>query len=86
MIRIIKVTRAFKNDVTKYKKHAPEQLKHLASILQELANSNSRSFLGVTPNNRKEYHMESGLLFIYRVDNYILYLERFGLHNEVFNV
>ena len=85
MIRAIKVTKAFKNDIEKHKKTYPTQLQKLASVLQELVNDTTKSFLGISTNNRKEYHMKSGLLFIYRVDDDILYLERFGSHNELFN-
>ena len=61
------------------------QMKELAKILKEMATTQSHSFLGISSKNRKECHMESGLLFLYRIDNDVLYLERFSSHKELFD-
>ena len=84
MIKEIKHTQTFKNDIEKYKNNSV-QMKELAKILKEMTTTQSHSFLGISSKNRKEYHMGSGLLFLYRIDNDILYLERFGSHKELFN-
>jgi mRNA interferase YafQ len=82
MIKKIKHTKTFKQDLEKYKGNP--QLKQLVEILKDLSNNKINFFLGPSSNNRKEYHMENGLLLIYRIDTDILYLERFGSHTELF--
>lgn len=82
MIKTIKHTKTFKQDLEKYKGNP--QLKQLVEILKDLSNNKTNFFLGPSSNNRKEYHMENGLLLIYRIDTDILYLKRFGSHTELF--
>ena len=84
MIKEIKLTKTFKQDIDKYKSSDSKVLNKLADVLKELTSEKVSDFLDYRSKNRKEYHMGSGLILIYRRDEEILYLERFGSHTELF--
>lgn len=84
MLKEIKLTKLFKNDVERYKNVNSKDLNELLEILNDLANEKGVGFLNYKSKNRKECHMKSGLILIYRIDDETLYLERLGSHTELF--
>ncbi len=85
----IELTNAIKKDVKKYK-HQKEVLFELQEIIELLIHK--RNLLikhrdhNLTGNwiNYRECHVRNDLLLIYKIENDVLFLTRFGSHSELF--
>lgn len=85
----IELTNAIKKDLKKYK-HQKEVLLVLQEIIEILANNRSLPTKhrdhNLTGNwvNHRECHVKNDVLLIYKVEDNILFLTRFGSHSELF--
>lgn len=85
----IELTNAIKKDLKKYK-HQKEVLLELQEIIGLLAKKRSLPTKhrdhNLTGNwiNHRECHVRSDILLIYKVEEDILFLTRFGSHSELF--
>jgi mRNA interferase YafQ len=85
----IELTNAIKKDLKKYK-HQKEVLLELQKIIEYLAQKKSLPTKhrdhNLTGNwsNHRECHVRNDVLLIYKVEDDILFLTRFGSHSELF--
>jgi mRNA interferase YafQ len=85
----IELTNAIKKDLKKYK-HQKEVLLELQEIIVCLAGKNSLPTKhrdhNLTGNwiNHRECHVRNDILLIYKVEDGVLFLTRFGSHSELF--
>lgn len=85
----IELTNAIKKDLKKYK-HQKEVLLKLQEIIEFLAKKKSLPTKhrdhNLTGNwiNHRECHVRNDVLLIYKVEDDILFLTRFGSHSELF--
>lgn len=85
----IELTNAIKKDLKKYK-HQKEVLLELQKIIELLAKKKNLPTKlrdhNLTGNwiNHRECHVRSDILLIYKVEDDILFLTRFGSHSELF--
>lgn len=85
----IELTNAIKKDLRKYK-HQKEVLLELQEIIEFLAKKKSLPTKhrdhNLTGNwiNHRECHVKNDALLIYKVEDDILFLTRFGSHSELF--
>lgn len=85
----IELTSAIKKDLKKYK-HQKEVLLELQEIIQLLVHKRSLPTKhrdhNLTGNwiNHRECHVRNDVLLIYKVEDDILFLTRFGSHSELF--
>lgn len=85
----IEFTNAIKRDLKKYK-HQKEVLLELQAVIELLM---ERKHLptkyrdhNLTGNwiNHRECHVQNDILLLYKIENDILFLTRFGSHSELF--
>lgn len=85
----IELTNSIKKDLKKYK-HQKEVLLELQEIIGLLVNKKSLPTKhrdhNLTGNwiNHRECHVRSDVLLIYKIEDGILFLTRFGSHSELF--
>lgn len=85
----IELTNSIKKDLKKYK-HQKEVFLELQEIIGLLVNKRSLHTKhrdhNLTGNwiNHRECHVRNDVLLIYKVENDILFLTRFGSHSELF--
>lgn len=85
----IEFTRAIKKDLKKYK-HQKEVLLELQEIIQFLIEKRKLSAKYKNHNltgkwiHHRECHVRSDILLIYKIEDGILFLTRFGSHSELF--
>jgi mRNA interferase YafQ len=85
----IELTNAIKKDLKKYK-HQKEELLELQKIIELLVHQRNLPMKhrdhNLTGNwiNHRECHVRNDLLLIYKVEDDILFLIRFGSHSELF--
>lgn len=85
----IELTNSIKKDLKKYK-HQKEVLLELQEIIGLLVNKKSlpskRRDHNLTGNwiNHRECHVRNDVLLIYKVEEDVLFLTRFGSHSELF--
>ena len=85
----IELTNSIKKDLKKYK-HQKEVLLELQEIIGLLVNKRSLPTRHRDHNlagdwiNHRECHIRNDVLLIYKVENDILFLTRFGSHSELF--
>lgn len=85
----IELTNAIKKDLKKYK-HQKEVLLELQEIIELLARKKNLPAKyrdhNLTGNwiHHRECHVRSDVLLIYKIEDSILFLTRFGSHSELF--
>lgn len=85
----IEFTTAIKKDLKKYK-HQKEMLLELQEVIETIAKKKSLSARyrdhNLTGNwvKHRECHVRNDALLIYKIENDILFLTRFGSHSELF--
>jgi mRNA interferase YafQ len=85
----IELTNAIKKDLKKYK-HQKEVLLELQEIIELLVHQRSLLTKHRDHNlngnwiNHRECHVRNDVLLIYKVEDDILFLTRFGSHSELF--
>lgn len=85
----IELTNAIKKDLKKYQ-HQKEILFELQGIIESLSKKKSLPTRyrdhNLTGNwiNHRECHVRNDVLLIYKVEDDILFLTRFGSHSELF--
>lgn len=85
----IELTNSIKKDLKKYK-HQKEVLLELQKIIELLVNKRSLPTKlrdhNLTGNwfNHRECHVKNDVLLIYKIEDNILFLSRFGSHSELF--
>ena len=85
----IEFTNAIKKDLKKYK-HQKEVLLELQNVIELLIKQRNLPMKyqdhNLTGNwiNHRECHVRNDVLLIYKIENDILFLTRFGSHSELF--
>lgn len=85
----IELTNSIKKDLKKYK-HQKEVLLELQEIIGLLVNKKSLPSKhrdhNLTGNwiNHREFHVRNDVFLIYKVEEDVLFLTRFGSHSELF--